>query len=386
MDGIATYRIKHLQLQKLHYIVKAGTGGYRMGKTKRGQKSNSFLGVDIGASRVKLLELEGKPGALRVASYAAEPLPAYSVSDYQIINVDAVGEAIGRAVKKSGTRNKQAAIAVSGAAVISKTITMPAEMRDREIEQQVMLEAPQHIPYPIENVSLDFQVLGPDPNNDARNEVLLVACRRDNIEMRTAVLEVAGLKPQLVDVEEYALRNACSLLRPQMVEQGRDSTIAVFEMGAQRTRLNVQHNQRSVYHREETFGGQLLADELVAQLGLPDANHLLTQLQEGRISSSEIEPGLTNFCEQAARQIEGALQFYFSTEAQTESIDQILVTGGCTLYPDFMARLQERLIWPVASADPLAGIRAGGKAKRNHIEQDGPALLLAAGLSMRAML
>lgn len=357
-----------------------------MGTGKQQNKSSSFLGIDIGATRVKLLELDGKPGAIRVSGYAAEPLPAYSVSDYQIINVDAVGEAVGRALKKSGSRNRQAAIAVSGAAVISKTITMPADMKDSEIEQQVLLEAPQHVPYPIENVSLDFQVRGPDPNNDARNEVLLVACRRDNIEMRTAVLEVAGLKPRLVDVEEYALRNACALLQEQMPNRGRDTTVAIFEMGAQRTRLNVQHNCQSVFTREAAFGGQLLADELVGQFELPDSEQLLTQLREGRIDVSEFDAALNSFCDQAAREIEGALQFYFSTEAQTETLDQILITGGCTLYPEFMTRLQDRLIWPVATANPLQGVRLGKAATRNHIEADGPTLMVAAGLSMRSML
>src|SRR5699024_9026055 len=171
-----TDRYVCLQISTRRYIVALETKGGHMGTGKRRSTSRAFLGVDIGATRVKLLELSGKPGALRINAYAAEPLPAYSASDYQIINVDAVGESVGRALKKSGSRNRQAAIAVASAAVISKTITMPADMKDGEIEQQVLLEAPQHVPYPIENVSLDFQVLGPDPNNDARDEVLLVAC------------------------------------------------------------------------------------------------------------------------------------------------------------------------------------------------------------------
>src|SRR5699024_9065508 len=217
-------------------------------------KTGPFLGVDISAARVKLLELDGKPNAIRVVSYATEPLPAKAVSDHQIINVDAVGEALARALKKSGTRNRNAAIGVSSAAIISKTISMPAEMNDDEIEQQIMFEAPQHIPYPIENVSLDFEVLGAAPDNPGNNQVLLVACRRDNVEMRTAVLEAARLRPRLVDVEEYALRNACSLLFKQMPDQGRNKTIAVFEIGIQQMRLNVLHDQHTVYSREVAFG------------------------------------------------------------------------------------------------------------------------------------
>src|SRR5699024_5758193 len=181
------------------------------------------------------------------------------------------------------------------------------------------------------------------------DEVLLVACRRDNIEMRTAVLEMAGLKPCLVDVEEYALSNACALLQQQMPNAGRDSTVAILEMSAQRTRLNVQHDCQSVFTREAGFGGQLLVDELLGQFELPDSGQLLTQLHEGRIDVSEFDESLSSFCDQAAREIEGALQFYFSTQAQTQTLDQILITGGCALYPEFMTRLQERLIWPVAA-------------------------------------
>src|SRR5699024_962166 len=132
--------------------------------------------------------------------------------------------------------------------------------------------------------------------------------------------------------------------------------------------LNVQHDGRSVFGREAPFGGQLLADELVARLDLPDSEQLLTQLREQRIDVSEFDDSLNSFCDQAAREIEGALQFYFSTEAQTETLDQILITGGCTLYPEFATRLQERLMWPVAVANPLDGVRLSKAASRNHIE------------------
>lgn len=356
------------------------------GMLRRKHSARAFLGIDISAARIKLLELDGKLDAIRVASYACEPLPAHAVVDHQIINVDAVGNAIGRALKKSGSRNRNAAIGVSDTAVISKTITMPAEMSNDEIEQQLLFDAPQHIPYPIENVSLDFQVLGPNPANNARNQVLLVACRRDNIEMRSAVLEVAGLRPKLVDVEEYALRNAYPLLYGQMPNNGHNSTVAIFEIGAQRTRLDIQHDRHSVHSREQAFGGQRFADGLIKRFGLENDEQLSAQLRNGQITSEDIDKPLNEFCDQASHQIEGALQFYFSTDAASKPVDQILLTGGCTLYPQFEKRIQERLSCPTACADPLANIRIGDKARRNHIEHDGPTLMVAAGLSIRTMM
>ncbi len=347
------------------------------------RKARPCLGVDISASRVKLLELDGKPGAYRVVSYASESLPADAITDHQIVDAEAVSQSISRALVRSGSRTRGAAIAVSGAAVISKVIDMPSDMTDEEIEQQIGFEADQYIPYPIEEVSLDFQVLEPDPENPDVNRVLLVACRRDNVEMRTAALEMAKLKPRLVDVEEYALRNACTLLHNQMPNDGAGSSVAIFEIGAQQMRLNVQHDRHTAYTREMPFGGQSLAEKLAEQHGLDDTDQLRGRLRTGDIDAAAIGPLLSTFADRAARQIESALQFYFSAAAERDSIDQILLTGGCALYPGFEEQMRARLNWPLAIGNPLAGLLASTSARRNYIEHEGPALMVAAGLSMR---
>lgn len=349
------------------------------------QQPRSFIGVYISAARVQLLELAGNIESLRVASYATEVLPANAVSEHQIINPDAVGQAVTRALKKSGTRNRDAAIGVAGSAVISKTISVPAGLSDEEVEQQILIDAPQHIPYPIENVSLDFQVLGPEPDNAARNQVLLVACRRDNVEMRTAVLDIAKLRPRLVDVEEFALRNACTLLHAQMPNKGHGNTIAVFDMGAQQTQLNILDDRRSVYSQDISFGGQSLADELVDQQGLTGTEHLDSQLRGGKLKAADIEISVGDFCDQAAEQIHNALTIYFTAEAETDNIDHVLLTGACGLYPGFENQIKQRLSWPVACANPLRGVSSSRNARRNHVEHDGPSLMTAAGLSLRSI-
>lgn len=353
---------------------------------RRGSNSRPWLGIDISAARVKLLELDGRIDAIRVAAYASEPLPTGAVVDGQILNTDVVGQAIARARSRSGSRNKNAAVSVSGAAVISNTVTMHAAMSDDDIEQKILLDAPQYIPYPIEDISFDFQIVGPDPADAEYQQVRLVACRRDAIDKRIAALHSAGLRPCLIDVEAYALHNACALLRRQMPNYGVSRTISIFEIGAQKTQLNIQHDQRSIYSREEAFGGQPLAHALTEHFGPADNGQLPEQLCRQYVTDSHINKQLNDFYDQTAKCIDGALQRYFTTHADAPAIDQILVAGGCAAHPNFATRLNERLAWPVIGADPFANTRVRTQVDGSQLGHDGPALMIAAGLSMRTMI
>ena len=350
------------------------------------QKQRACLGVDISSTQVKLIELDGQPNAIRVASYASVYLPPNAVSDGQITNADTVGKAIARACKLSGTRNRSAAISVPGSAVISKTLLLPTGLSASEAEQQVMLEAPQHIPYPMENVRLDYQNQGPDPNSPDHNRILLVACRRDNVEIRTAVLDIAKLRPKLIDVDEYALRNACTLLHNQMPGKGHGATIAVFDIGAQKTHMCILHNRQTVYSREIDYGGQVMAEQLIKQHGLDGNEHLSKLLHAGQLQSDDIDSAMQDFCSELAEQVKSTLQFYFATEAESDHIDHILFTGGCTHYSGFEKHIRQLLERPAACANPLRGITASRKARDNHIEDDGPALMIATGLAMRSII
>ena len=180
------------------------------------QKNLPLLGLDISSTAVKLLELSqhsSRAGVrYRVESYAVEPLPSTAVVEKNIADVDAVGKAIRNVVRKAGTRNKRAAVAVSGSAVITKLISMPAALSDREMESQIQLEADQYIPYPLEEVNIDFQVLGASDKSSELVDVLLAASRSENVDDRVAALELAGLSCEIVDVEAYAMETACTCL------------------------------------------------------------------------------------------------------------------------------------------------------------------------------
>ena len=160
--------------------------------------SNSMLGLDISSTSVKLLELSRASGKYCVESYGVEPLPENSVVEKNINDVEGVGEAIGRLVARSKTKVKNCAVAVAGSAVITKTIEMPANLSEDELENQLQVEADNYIPYPLDEVSIDFEVPGPSPRREEQVEVLLAACRREKVEMREAAVEIAGLKPKVL--------------------------------------------------------------------------------------------------------------------------------------------------------------------------------------------
>ena len=231
-----------------------------------GGGSKGLVGLDISSSSVKVLELSQKGDRYHVEAYANEPMPPNAVVEKNIADPTLVGEAIAKAVKKSGTTTKQAAVAVAGPAVFSKVIEAPASLKGRELEEHVANEAQGHVPYPLEEVNYDFQVLGPQEKNPEMIDILLAACRKDVIEQRAAALELAGLKPKVVDIELYAMENACQLLRHQMPEEGTGKTIAVVDMGATNTAVTILHNMQTVYTRDQAFGGKQLTEDIVREL------------------------------------------------------------------------------------------------------------------------
>src|SRR5262245_1018644 len=212
-------------------------------------EAKALLGLDISTSSVKLVELSRSGDGYRVDAWASEPLRQGAVADKQIADPVAVGRAISQALTRMGG-TRSAAVAVSGSSVITKIITMPSSLSDDELESQIRLEADQYIPYPIDEVNLDFQVLGPVANAPESAEVLLAVCRRDTVETRVAALESAGLKAKVVDVEAHTLQNAVQLLSHQMPDGGTGKTVALIDIGSTGTGVHIMHNFEMVYSRE----------------------------------------------------------------------------------------------------------------------------------------
>ena len=225
------------------------------------------VGIDISSTTVKLLELSRKGAHYRVESYAVAPLPPEAVVEKNVNHAQLVAEVIRALVGCSGTKARQAVAAVSGSAVITKTIAMPAGLSEEDIEAQLIVEADQYIPYPLDEVAMDFEVLGPIPGEEKHAHVLLAACRQETIEARVGALKMAGLTPAIMDIEVFARERAMTLLSNQL-PVGSHHTIAMVDIGASMTTLSVFAGDQSIYTREHLFGGMQLTEDIMSRYGL----------------------------------------------------------------------------------------------------------------------
>ena len=340
-----------------------------------------LIGVDISSTAVKLLQLARTGDRYRVEHYAVEPLPPNAVVEKNLVEVEAVGEAIRRAVARSGSRIKHAAAAVSGSSVITKVIPMPADLNEDDLESQIELEAVNYIPYPIEEVNIDFEVLGPMPNNPEMVQVLLAASRSENVELRQSALELGGLTARVMDVEAFAVENAFALMASDLpVPQ--DGVVALVDIGATMTTLNVLRRGRSLYSREQVFGGKQLTDEVMRRYGLTYEEAGLAKRQGGLPESYEVEV-LEPFKEATVQQISRLLQFFYAG-SEFNRVDQIVLAGGCAALPGLPEMVEEQLGVPTVVANPLAQMTLGPRVQAHALAQDAPALMIATGLALRS--
>lgn len=346
------------------------------------RKKPPLLGIDISSTAVKLLELSHSGGRYRVESYAVEPLPPNSVVEKNIADAEAVGESIRRAVKRSGTKTREAAVAVAGSAVITKIISMNGSLNDDEMESQIELEADQYIPYPLEEVSMDFEVIGPSEKNPELVDVLLAASRSENVDMRVASLELGGLTGKIVDVEAYALENAFTMVAQQLPDGARDQTVAVVDVGATMTTLNVLHDQKIIYTREQVFGGKQLTEEIMRRYGLSYEEAGMAKRQGG-LPDNYIPEVLEPFKEAMAQQVSRSLQFFFSS-SQYSSVDQIVLAGGSASIPGIDELIESKIGTATSIANPFADMALSSRIKPQTLSNDAPALMIACGLALRS--
>jgi type IV pilus assembly protein PilM len=345
-------------------------------------KPDSLLGVDIGSSAIKLVEFHHHKNTLEVSSFSSETLPEDALADKKIADPDKVASAIRSAVRRARTNTKEAVVAVPGASAITRVIQMPSAMQDQEMEEQIKLQADQYIPYSAEDISLDFQVLGQKEGAQDINDVLLAACRTETVEERVAALERAGLKASVVDIDTHAVENAYALLAPQIAVDGAGQTVAIFDIGAVTTTLHVLHDGRIVYTHEQLLGGQSLIEQIARRHGLSLEEALRAQrLEELPDGHADL---LQHFVDDLVQQIDNSLQLFFSSKAEYETIDQIMLAGGCANIVRLDQKAANHTGMPTAIAQPLAGLRLAPKARAAMTRFDGPTLLVACGLALRA--
>lgn len=341
-----------------------------------------LIGLDISSSSVKLVELsEGGKGAYRLDRYAIEPLARGAVVDGNIENIEAVAEAIRRAVKKSGTKTRSVALALPSTAVITKKIQLPALLTEQELEVQVESEANQYIPFALDEVSLDFTVLGPAANAPDDVEVLIAASRKEKVEDRVAVAQAAGLKPAVMDIESYAARVSLERIVSQFPNGGENMILALFTIGANSTTITVMLNGQAIYERDQAFGGNLLTQDIARTYGL-SPEEAEVKKRTGDLPDNYERDLLQPFVENAALEITRALQFFF-TSTPYSRVDQILLAGGCAVIPGLAEVVSSRTQVPASVVSPFKSMDVSGAVREKQLKLEAPSLLVATGLAMR---
>ncbi len=347
-------------------------------------KPPPVVGIDIGSTSVKLLELGRSGSSYRVESYGVEPLPEKAVEDKNILELEIVGEAIQRLVKRANPRADHAAVAVAGPAVITKVVTMDAGMSDGDIKSD--LEGGNYIDIPPEELNLDFEIIGPNEKEpEARVDVLMVASRSEVVESRTTCLEMADLKTRIIDIEKYVLENAFKLIVENDPSMNSEDTIALVEVGATTTTINVMGELEIIFTREELFGGKRLTEEIqnLYSLSYDEAN---LAKRTGNLPENYATDILEPFIDDLAQQISRMVQYYYSMEVSSKyaKLSHILICGGCASIPGIVEKVSNKVGGHVSIANPFTFMAPpASKVDKKLLMTDAPALLIACGLALR---
>ena len=345
-------------------------------------KAQALFGMDISSSSIKMVEVaEAGKGAIGVERYVIEPLPKDAIVDGNIANLEAIQETVQRGWKKLATRTKNVALALPTAAVITKKIVVPAGLREEELELQVETEANQYIPFALEEVNLDFQVVGPSPSSPEEVEVLIAASRKEKVEDRVAVAEAAGLKAVVMDIESYAMQTSFDLIKKQFPNEGTDLNIALVDLGANVLNVTVLRNDQTVYTREQAFGGNQLTQDIMRQYGMSYEEAEAAKRTGGLPETYEAEV-LHPFMESAALEIQRAMQFFF-TSTQYNAIDQIVLIGGSSVIPGMDETVSTLTQVNALVANPFASMSINPRVQLKRLVADAPSLMIACGLAMR---
>ncbi len=345
-------------------------------------KARSLIGLDISSSAVKMVELgsDGKSG-YRVERYAVEVLPRDAVADGNIVNLEATAEAVRRAWKRLATSTRSVAIALPTSHVITKKIIVAAGLREQELELQVESEANQYIPFALEEVNLDFQIAGPAPSSPDEIEVLIAASRKEKVEDRVAVVESAGLKAVVMDVESYAALAAFDLISKQLPEGGKGQIVALVDIGANVMSLTVLRDGQQLYGREQAFGGNQLTQDVARLFGMT-FEEAETEKRRNNLPDNYESEVLQPFVESMALEVSRALQFFF-TSTQFNQVSHIVLSGGCAVLPGADEAVASRTQINTVVANPFADMLLSERVKAKNLLQDAPSLVVACGLALR---
>ena len=345
-------------------------------------KAKSVVGLDIGSSAVKAVELKPVGKGFRVAAFGSEPVPQDAIVDGAIIDAGAVADSIRRVFEHNKAfKAKDVCASLSGNAVIVKKITLPV-MTESELGESIYWEAEQYIPFDIQDVNLDYQILDPGTGPDSRGsmEVLLVAAKKEKIADYTGVITQAGRAPVIVDVDAFALQNAYE------VNYGLEGAhvVGLLNAGASAININIRPGDQSVFTRDISIGGNAYTEAVQKELDLPfdAAEQLKKGIPVDGASFEEAQPVLRAVTENVLLEIQKTFDFFKATAA-SEQIDRIMLSGGASRVDGFREMLHERIGAPVEEFDPFRAIVWDGKKVGGDPAEHAATAAVAVGLALR---
>ena len=337
------------------------------------------LGIDIGSAGVKVLELSAAGKGFKATRAGVEPLPKNAIVEHRINDLRQISEAVRRAVEYSRSSRNKVVVSVPQTHVITRTINLPAGLSEREIEEQAMIEAAQKIPHPLDEVNLDFEVSGGarDGNDD---QITITACRKEIVEDYVAVMELAGLSAIVVDVGLAAVERGYGFVAQTLGESLEGRAIALMDFGDVATRLDLFVDGRSIYGREQNFGGRILTENIRSRYGI-DYREAEALKRGGDLPQNYEQDLLEPFRQSMAREAARSVEFCLSAQLGLDRVDALVISGGCVQIPDIAALIESHVGVPTVLANPFG---PGSAIKANKlVARHGPSMIKAAGLAVR---
>ena len=343
-------------------------------------KSKAVVGVDIGTHSIKVVETAGTKANPQVTAWGVAPLPVGAFSENSIANADLISETLSSLLVSSGIKGTDMAVAISSSHAITKVLGMQSNMNEIEMEEQISIEALHFIPYPIDEVNLDFEVLGPSTDTESENEVLLVACRRSIVDDYVDLIEDLELNLKYVDIDTYALER---VYRSQnSIAANADGPVAIFDIGSASSHMMVLDLERVLYSRHQNFGAAQLVKLVRKEYGVSaeEADEILNSAQPpGDFLQAVQEP----FVEMLRQEVSRALQFFYSSSSFS-NIDSVVLTGACCALAGIGGDLEIKLKSKVTVMNPFA--EASVLSRRDAVVAKAPSLGVAYGLSLRGLI
>ncbi|MCF6438555.1 pilus assembly protein PilM [Pseudoalteromonas luteoviolacea] len=341
-----------------------------------------MVGIDIGSHCVKAVLLAESSAGYRVEAVAIEPLPKGAMKERAIQDIEAIGRVISKLKKRLPKGTQFASVAVSGQTVITKMIFMDVSLTDAELESQIAIEADSLIPYPLDEVSLDFEKLSVNEADPSKVNVLLSAARTESVQARVGALEESGLKAKVVDVESYALARSVDVLYEQLPSDSYDKVVAIIDIGAVVTLISVVQSGKTLYTRDQVFGGEQYTNSIVAYY-----NKTFDEAELAK-TTGDLPPNYTfevlaPFQTSLLQQIRRALQMFMTTSGH-DQVDYIILTGGTALVEGLDRLLVDELGVHSIIGDPFANMEIAPKVDRSVLNRHSAQFSIATGLALRS--